>query len=308
MGTISRIITSFTNGTFLRKLFKHSVSSRRLFYLKDDGIRREQQNLIVYRWLKKHYGYVLDEEIPEREREHSDKIWTCWFQGMENAPLLCQIGSSRFQQVFGKDNVMIMTAENIGDYLELPEYILEKWKKGIISNTHFSDIIRYCLLYEYGGTWIDSTILILDEDLPDYFHDSRLFLFADYISGTVPNIQSSYISAYSHSRLIGYVRELIFEYWKNENYTLDYNMYHMFFQMAEEKCPEEWKEVYQYPNHATHILRKDLFDPFDQKRYDQIRKMCPVQKLSHKKHPTDDVSGTFYDVLIEHGREFFKMK
>ena len=82
----------------------------------------------------------------------------------------------------------------------------------------------------------------------------------------------------------------------------------MFFQMAEEKCPEEWKEVYQYPNHATHILRKDLFDPFDQKRYDQIRKMCPVQKLSHKKHPTDDVSGTFYDVLIEHGREFFKMK
>ena len=212
------------------------------------------------------------------------------------------------EEIFGKENVVVITAENYADYCSIPDYIVDKWKQGIISNTHFSDIARYCLLYENGGTWIDATILILDDELPEYFHDSPLFLFADHISGMVPNIQSSFISAYSHSPLIGCVRDLIFEYWRKENYSIDYNMYHFFFQMAEEAYPEEWDAVYRYPNHCTHILRKYLFQPFDEQRYEQIRQMCPVQKLSHKKKSDKDLSGTFYDVLILQGDKFFQKK
>ena len=51
------------------------------------------------------------------------------------------------------------------------------------------------------------------------------------------------------------------------------------------------------------IIRNSLL--FDEKRYKQIKEMCPVQKLSHKKHADGDVSGTFYDVLVDHGFDFF---
>ena len=303
-----RIGKAINDGNIFAKIYKHMISAKHFFYIKDENIRREQQNLIIYEHLKKKFSYVLDKEIPIEERKRGDKIWTCWFQGMDNAPLLCQVGSSRMKQLFGEDNVVIITEENYKEYVDLPDYIIEKWKDGTISYTHFSDIIRYCLLYAYGGTWIDSTILILDNNYPSYFFDSELFLFADYISGTVPNIQSSFISAYSHSQLVGCVRELIFEYWKRENYTIDYNMYHMFFQMAEERYPIEWKKVYRFPNHCTHILRKYLFEPFDEKQYKQIKEMCPIQKLSHKKHVDGNISGSFYDVLINHGKEYLGIK
>ena len=307
MRTITKVLDILRSNALKEKIIKHLNRARNLFFL-DGDLKSYKINELTYKRLKKKYSYVLDRKLNELPREHSDKVWTCWFQGMENAPLLCQVGYQRMKQVVGEENVFVITAENYAEYIDLPEYIVRKWKQGIISNVHISDIARYCLLYQYGGTWIDSTILILDSQLPEYMRDSKLFLFADHITGLYPNIQSSFINAYSHSPLIAYVHELIFEYWKNENYTIDYNMYHFFFQMAEERCKEEWNDVYRYPNHATHILRKYMFEKYDQKRYEQIKSVCPVQKLSHKKKQDGDISDTFYDRLIIHSSDFFAQK
>ena len=43
-------------------------------------------------------------------------------------------------------NIVILTNENINDYVQLPDYIVEKYDKGIIPKAHFSDAIRNELL------------------------------------------------------------------------------------------------------------------------------------------------------------------
>ncbi len=44
--------------------------------------------------------------------------------------------------------------------MNIPNSIVSKWKSNVISDTHFSDIIRTELLIKYGGTWIDSTVYV----------------------------------------------------------------------------------------------------------------------------------------------------
>ena len=51
----------------------------------------------------------------------------------------------------------LITYENYSDYVELPDYVVEKHKNGTISRAHFSDVLRFSLLKTYGGMWIDST-------------------------------------------------------------------------------------------------------------------------------------------------------
>ena len=40
--------------------------------------------------------------------------------------------------------------------------ITDKFNGGKISIANYSDVIRMALLYQYGGYWIDSTVLLSD--------------------------------------------------------------------------------------------------------------------------------------------------
>ena len=64
----------------------------------------------------------------------------------------------------------------MGQYVDIPDYILQKYRAGKMTRTHFSDILRLHLLSRYGGVWIDSTIL-MTEHLPKYILDSPLFIY-----------------------------------------------------------------------------------------------------------------------------------
>ena len=293
----NKIFTYLRDGTFKHRFVNNLLQERRLFYLENDGIKDLQRSYIIYERLKDEYKDVeLDDKV-NIKRKKNKTIWVAWFQGIENAPLLCQTCVERIYKVFGKNNVVLLDKDNFKDYIDIPEYIVDKWNKGIISNAHFSDILRCALLAEKGGTWIDATILILKDELPKYFYDSELFMFADHVANEIPNIQSSYISAYSGSKILLLTQKYLYTYWQKENYLLNYSLFHLFFQLAEERYPDEWNKVYKYPNHSTHILRKSILKPFDKKEYKHIKDVCPIQKLTYKKDYTN-IKNTFYEKLI----------
>ena len=89
--------------------------------------------------------------------ESSNKVWICWFQGMENAPELVQKCYQSVNEHLIDREIHLITAENLSQYVRFPDYILEKWKKGIITNTHMTDLLRLELLIQYGGMWLDAT-------------------------------------------------------------------------------------------------------------------------------------------------------
>lgn len=79
-------------------------------------------------------------------------------QGMENAPALVQKCYESLKINLKDREIILITAQNRKEYAILPDYIEEKYRKGIITHTHFSDLLRVELLCKYGGTWIDSTV------------------------------------------------------------------------------------------------------------------------------------------------------
>ena len=87
--------------------------------------------------------------------------WTCWWQGEEEAPDLVKACiNSQKKNLPNEVEHIVITEKNCENYVEFPDYIMEKVKDGSITLTTFSDMLREKLLYKYGGIWFDATVLI----------------------------------------------------------------------------------------------------------------------------------------------------
>ena len=106
-------------------------------------------------------------------------MWWCWFQGEENAPDLCKKCLESLRKYLKDREIIVITEKNMYDYIDFPDFIKEKYNKGIITRTHLSDLLRIQLLIKYGGTWIDSTVLFTGfNDLTKSYFDVPLFLLS----------------------------------------------------------------------------------------------------------------------------------
>lgn len=135
------------------------------------------KDFLVLKFMKRHYGNFisqLSQKIKEEkciEPKDTTKlpIWVCWLQGEENAPLLVQRCIKSIKKNCGQHPVIIITNENFKQYVDIPDYVLEKTKSKIITYTTFSDILRMALLKKYGGMWIDATFYLSQKIPEEYF-------------------------------------------------------------------------------------------------------------------------------------------
>ena len=275
---------------------------RKIFLVNDISIKKILMERKAYNKLKRKYQKtIIDNHVELQKGNKSNFIWVCWFQGIENAPLLVKKCFNNLSNLkcFQDKEIVLITSDNFRKYVDIPNYIIEKWHKGIITHAHFSDILRTWLLVEYGGIWIDSTVFIKNNyQIPDYFINEKLFLFSNQKRNSIINISSWYICSYSHNILLETVKKLLTEYWKNENYLMHYFLFHLFFTLACEFYPNEWKKVPKFSNIQPHILASEIFDEFNEKREKQIFEMCPIQKLSNKLKIPSNVENTFYSKYI----------
>jgi hypothetical protein len=107
-----------------------------------------------YKFLAKYYqkhSISFDFAHPDNEIKQNELIyWTCWLQGMENAPPMVRSCYNSAQRHSDGHRIIVITYENLDTYVTLPDFIMEKHKKGYITATHLSDILRLYLLYTYG--------------------------------------------------------------------------------------------------------------------------------------------------------------
>lgn len=256
--------------------------------------------------IEKRYRAILDEfdrNYVEEEHTSSHKIWICWFQGMENAPQLVQKCYQSLQEnIYGRE-IVLLTNENLHDYVQFPDYIQDKIDQGIIPRTHMSDLLRLELLERYGGTWIDATVYCSSPDIPEYMLDSDLFLFQCLKPGRdghATTISSWFMTAQSHNKIIAATRYLLYAYWKNHNDLEDYFLLHMFFQMAIERYADVWDRVVPFDNATPHVLLLRLFEPYDPKMWQYITARTPFHKLTHKFNAEKTaLDNTFYQRILQ---------
>jgi hypothetical protein len=231
-------------------------------------------------------------------------VWVCWWQGEAAMPEIIKICYSQLLKKSNGHKINLITKDNYKDFISLPEYILDKFNKGLITITHLSDIIRVNLLAKYGGLWIDSTVYTFC-DLPDF--DAPLFCLRrlrDDVLVSACRWSTYLIYAEKSHLLLDFLSEIFFAYHKKNKRILDYLLFDYFIAVAYENLPEVKNDIDNLPftNPHIHWLRLNLNNEYNQKTLSYLKSTTQFCKLTYKlkyKEKTEKGLLTYYGHIKE---------
>lgn len=242
--------------------------------------------------LRQQYQSYLEQLIDKyssKELHHrkSNKVWFCWLQGLDKAPELVHICLNSLHSNLPDYDIVVLTEDNLSDYVTYPNFILHKYKKRIIPKAHYTDLLRLELLNIYGGTWIDATILCTGFDSQQTKDikaglDADLFLFQHLEKGndSFHGISNWFISASSNQKILLILRDMLYQYWEDYNCVVAYFIFHIFFTMIAEQMPEEVMKMPRKNNRYCYYLEHRLGNIFDDGWMKELEARCCFHKLS----------------------------
>lgn len=285
-------------------------------YKEPPAVRKRlvRKHEIVMKYFEKRYGqfcdqYDYDAPMPPSDPALEGKIWVCWWQGLENAPLIVQRCVESIKRNAGDREVIVITDKNYEQYVHIPDWVKKKQKAGIITRTNLSDLLRLSLLAEHGGLWLDSTFyctgplenMVFTHPLwsikrPDYLHCS---------------IAQGYFAGYSlacdteHRWVFRAIRDLFLEYWKTNDFMVDYLMVDYLIAMSQRHC-FKLKEVFDTvePNNSRcDDLYKVLGETYNGGVWNELISQTSLFKLTWKQSFPLEKEGkmTYYAYLCNGG-------
>lgn len=262
------------------------------------------ENELLYKYVLKRYKkYMLNQMLYNVKKElSSENIWVCWFQGIDNAPEIVKKCFESLCKYNSDKHIVVITDNNYFKYVELPEHIKKKYQEGKITKTHFSDILRAALLYQNGGLWVDSTMLFTDS-IPRTIWSEEIFAFKIYNRETRQVASSQFLYAKKGNEILGRTLIGLYKYWEKKDKLITYYLFHYFFAIAVE-CNDyvldQWKKTSVFYSELNHILQRELFSQYSKDKWEYIKKVSFVHKLSYK-HITperESFENTFYKYII----------
>ncbi len=231
-------------------------------------------------------------------------VFFCWLQGLDNAPRLVQVCYVSVQKYCAGRPIHLITSENMGDFVTLPEFVLRKYRAGIIPPAQFSDILRLALLVKYGGIWIDSTVL-LTAPLPQYITNSSFFFYQNKSWGDVPIpiVGSNWLLVGESRRPIWQrLLDLLYAYWKQENTLIDYFIFHLFLYQLVTHNPQAkslLESMEFHCNQACFVMwSRDFGKPYSPELWNALLRNSSVHKLTYKYQSAPDTQNTIYDHVL----------
>ena len=281
------------------------VISEIVSYAYGNGIKKEIEYQQTYKYLSKYKKrkQCFGGETKNCNVKINKTIWICWLQGLEYAPALvkkcCQSVSDNKPDEY---DLVIITKENLQDYIDLPDFIWKKYESSIISNTHLSDIIRIQLLYEYGGCWIDATVYCSTK-IPRYLLEGNLFVFKwSLLDQSTLQMSSWWMQAVKGEKIISDVRDMLFSYWQEEKRLRNYFLLHIIFSKVINEDSfnlATFRNIPYFCNSVPHILARKMEFEFNAEDWNLIKKMSAVHKLSYKRHYLQGDIYNFYMALLD---------
>lgn len=226
-------------------------------------------------------------------------IWFFWYDGIETAPFIVKKCYESILKYRHSDyKVVLITKDNLNSYVTIPDYILTKLNDKKMTLTHFSDILRLCLLVENGGIWMDATVLITGA-LPDYLSDVDSFVYTnDFRNDDTMNFDSWFIVAHKGNFLLEETLNLLLDYWKENNVLREYFLMHLFFKMVTEKNPDQWENMSKITTVLPHSLQHYMYEKFNQQSWDTLKQLTNIHKLTYKYDSKKVAEDSYLDYLI----------
>ena len=254
--------------------------------------RRNIYEKKIVKYLSNYYSQNLDineEYIPDNTKQNINckTIWVMWWQGENAMPPIVHACFVQLKKVSKQHKLILITKENWNYYIQLPEYIIMKVNKGMITLTHFSDIVRVNLLNNYGGLWLDATMWV--ENIPEECFSKTLYtlhgpdMFPEFISRGkwMPFIWGSNIKKY---KLFSDLKSMFSYYWKKHNIIIDYLLIDYCIFIICEKNSNIKREIESLSiNNNFYYLNKKINESYNIDEYNEIINRSSLQKLTYKK-------------------------
>lgn len=243
--------------------------------------------------LQKQYSSLLKELAHKYSHEKlihtkNNSVWICWLQGIENAPEIVQICYASLKRHLTDREIIVITEENINQYVEFPEHIQRKYKEGRIPCAQFSDLLRLELLVRYGGTWIDSTVLCTgnvndNQNINDYLNvDLFFFQFLKKGETRFLGISNWFITASTNQKVLLILRDMLYQYWHDYNCLVAYFIFHIFFSMIAKELPGEIEKMPKMSNRYCFYLEHRLGDTYQEEWMQELTSRCCFHKLNRR--------------------------
>ena len=259
--------------------------------------RKKEEYIISY--LKEELEPLIEEYKGIEEygvKADNAPIWVCWWTGLDDAPALVQQCVKSIYKESQNHPVHILTQDNITEYIEIPEYFIEKVQKGTMGLAHLADYIRVSVLNQYGGLWLDGTIFCSDT-IPEWYFELPFFTCKSEYR------ESKYLSHYQWvtfciggwkgNVFYSFLKRAFEVYWSQNDTAIDYLFFDYLIFIGKEQIPSIKMLMDSVPLNTPH--RDDLQAAFNAclpaEDFDnQLHQDTPINKLSWRETYAEETS------------------
>lgn len=242
--------------------------------------------------MDKEFGDIFEEEKKNGTNKNSfeKNIFVFWGQGFDKLPEIPQKCIKKIEEIYTDYKIYKITLENYTDYVTIEENLVKLFEEKKISIQTFSDILRYNLLYKYGGVWCDATLLFKEKinfeekiDKNDYYSLNVKCKEKEILWGKVYPVTyvTFFFATKKESPILNAINKAYISYYKKHDFVIDYFLNDYFLILAMKYNLEDDTLKHIEPNNGNPFY---LLNKIKNKDYNidlnELNK-CP-QKLTWK--------------------------
>ena len=193
----------------------------------------------------------------------------------------------------------MLNDQNLADYIRLPDYIEKKKDTGQISIARYADLTKFALLEHYGGTWIDSTVYLTDP-IPDMILNSDFFAVRNSLL-LIDNpvlYPAWFLHAKKENNTIREIRNVAFAYWLKNEHVIEYLLPNLIITLVVKSNSEVEQAIPYMNSDYSEYLVKVLADDYSEEKWNWIKKLTGIHKLTYKLETAINRKDSFYQHII----------
>jgi len=257
--------------------------------------------------------------IPKKPELVGKKIfWQYWHQGVnENTSKMVVQCLHSVEKHSNGYEIILLTKETVNDYVELPDFVFEKFGKNGFNLAQLTNLLRLYLLSAYGGVWLDATIYLtkpIDERMlnEDFFafqrskiqpFDAKIFqnfdpLYFSWSPKFWAGMLNAFMIAKPNNKIIDDLLSIHLEYWRKETKVGHYFFFQILFNRM--MMCYEWQHLNCEIMGDTdcHKLQIVSLEKFDQQLFDEITTHSNIHKLTYRFDKFNQIpEGSFFDFI-----------
>lgn len=249
---------------------------------------------LLLEWLHENFKDIISdinwksyvhEEVPRNDDVHY--IWIYW-DNPNKMPLVVKQCVDSILLKNKNSKVNIISEENVNDFVEIPPIIRKKYKQGIISKTHFSDVVRVSLLLKYGGVWVDATLYMV-HSIPECIWKKQFYTVTPKLETPYKVISHGrwavfFLACQPGSELMRLTLMMMIEYWKKYDELFDYLWIDYFWAYFQKRSGSIAKLFSSVPSNNLHCLDINIAQAYSENNLEALinRDDTLFYKLSYK--------------------------